>query len=283
MPDQAPLTTNEKISRLRQKFLDQLPSRMELIIGLWERLRSKPDDIETLTELHRAVHSLKGTGRSFGLKELGDASETCETLMSNRLSSPETPPADDWCRESEECIMLIRNIIGAFQNPPEKTSEDQFLLDLDLLKPYWTPPECRGKLVYLCDDEPLASEQIASQLSCFGYQTVVFNSLEGLRSSMLENRPDALIMDINFPEGRYAGTELAETLRKEMNNGIPVIFLSSLDDFDARLAAVLAGGSSYFTKPPNIQELVGALDTETCQCKPEPYRILIVEDRKSVV
>ncbi len=125
-------------------------------------------------------------------------------------------------------------------------------------------------------------EHLSVQLACFGYETVLFASLKDLRAEVLHDPPDALIMDIQFPEGPYAGTEAVRSLQGEAPHPFPVIFLSALDEFDARLAAVQAGGEGYFVKPANIQDLVVSLDRLTCQQKPEPYRILIVDDDPEV-
>jgi len=276
------LSASQKIARLRGIFIDQLPKRIELVLELWARLKADACDMDALTELHRTVHSLKGTGRSFGFDQLGEAADNAEELLSRRLADATAELASNWVQqmdcflsELEQDVLTILSVDAAGEHSHEA-------LDFSSYRPFWPTQDCRGKLLYLCDDDPLVVEQLSTQLSCFGYQTVVFTELDKLNRSVLENRPDALIMDINFPEGRYAGTDLVGSLRKELDYQLPVLFLSSRDDFDARLSAVLAGGTDYFTKPANIQELVASLDILTCQDKPEPYRVLVVDDEPTV-
>lgn len=122
-----------------------------------------------------------------------------------------------------------------------------------------------GRLVYICDDELLSLERLAVQLTCFGYQIETFSETQALQAAVLTRRPDAVIMDIHFPQGHSAGTEMLAALNQEIGQVLPAIFLSARDDFAARLGAVQAGGQAYFHKPVRAIELVAALDDLTRQ------------------
>ena len=57
----------EKIARLRASFVNQLPARLEEALEQMKLLKSDPEmNRVSAVELHRAFHSLKGTGKSFG-------------------------------------------------------------------------------------------------------------------------------------------------------------------------------------------------------------------------
>lgn len=282
MTEEIKLSANQKIARLRSMFINELPKRLELIDELWFRLKTDNNNMDALTELHRTVHSLRGTGRSFGFNQLGEAIDNAEHLLSNRLKNPEAALSPDWIQKMDGFMAELAQDVGFILSVDSEVGSLQDLQDIESYKPFWPSHNCRGKTIYVCDDDPLVLEQISTQLSCFGYQTVAFTELEKLNRSVLENRPDAIIVDINFPEGRYAGTDMVGSMRKELGYQLPVLFLSSRDDFDARLSAVLAGGTDYFTKPANIQELVASLDNLTCQSAQEPYRILVVDDETTV-
>lgn len=277
-----PPSISQKIARLRDIFIEQLPERLEQIDDLWLRLKANHSNIDALIDLHRTVHSLKGTGRTFGFSQLGDAADYAEGLLSKRLEDPTAGLPPGWIEQMDAFLAELAQDAESILATGEHVTHTPELQDFGTYTAFWPGQDCRGKLLYICDDDPLVIEQLATQLACFGYQSVVFTELDKLNTSVLENRPDALIMDINFPEGRYAGTDLVGTLRKELNNQLPVLFLSSRDDFDARLSAVLAGGTDYFTKPANIQELVASLDRLTCQSAPEPYRVMVVDDEPTV-
>ncbi len=53
---------------------------------------------------------------------------------------------------------------------------------------------------------------------------------------------------------------------------IPTVFISSRDDFSARLRAVQAGGSAYCPKPVKAVEMAEFLDQLTNRAPPEPFQ-----------
>ena len=91
-----PLSAREKIARLRKTFLEQLPDRIKQAEALFEQIKTDPADHVVRAELHRLLHSLKGTGRSFGFSELGEAAGQCEALTSLLLDMPAQLPPADW-------------------------------------------------------------------------------------------------------------------------------------------------------------------------------------------
>lgn len=71
-------------------------------------------------------------------------------------------------------------------------------------------------------------------------------------------QPDLILMDIYMPE--CSGLELATLLRKDRRyTKIPIIFLSTEDDKNKKLAAISLGGDDFLTKPVSPQDLVSAV------------------------
>ena len=71
----------ERIARLRQAYLAQLPERVAQARALCDSLAGAQAGSEAAAHLHRLLHNLKGTGRSFGLTELGACAERGEDLL----------------------------------------------------------------------------------------------------------------------------------------------------------------------------------------------------------
>ncbi|OQX15205.1 MAG: hypothetical protein BWK76_13530 [Desulfobulbaceae bacterium A2] len=275
-----PLSAQEKIAKLRATFLQQLPARLVQIRDLCERLKANPADHAAATDLHRQLHNLKGTSRSFGFRELGAAAAQGENLLAEVMTWPAEPHPDNWQKLLDEQLAQVeraaQDACSSFadeapgQSPAPKASSDQ--------------PATRsgGRTVYICDDEMLLLEQLNSQLGCFGYKTTPFTEPQALHDTVLTHWPDAVIMDIDFPQGKTTGIEALAALQRKTGKTVPTIFLSSRNDFAARLRAVQAGGGAYFHKPTRTLELVAALDELTRQQKPEPYRILVVDDEPEI-
>lgn len=286
MTDPAPnrlQQARDKIARLRATFLENLPARITEARGLLERLENNPGDHAATVDLHRFLHSLKGTGRSFGYQILGMAAAEGEDIAGH-LITPGAPAIDTQQRLAlTACIDAVadaaRELIDA---EPSARPDEGNLPTFALPGATADQPETNTRLIYICDDERALTEQLAAQFSCFGYEMVAFTDTQSFHDAVQARRPDAVIMDIRFPEGHSAGTEVLIELGHEMAHPVPAIFLSGRDDFEARLRAVQAGGEAYFRKPARTLELIAALDELTRQQKPEPYRILIVDDEPEI-
>ncbi len=277
----AKLSAREKIAKLREAYLAQLPERIQQARACYTRLCENPDDRAAAVDLHRLLHSLKGTGRSFGFHDLGTSAALGEDLLIALIEGPAAAVPSNWQIGLGQCLDLVEMTAGIFcslANVDAGSDGHGFTLAPVADQ----AAEKGGSLVYICDDEPLILEQLTNQLACFGYETASFTDPAVLREAVLARRPDAVIMDINFPQGYSAGTDVLSTLRRETGKPVPAIFLSARSDFAARLAAVRAGGEAYFHKPARANELVATLDELTRQQTIEPYRILIVDDEPEI-
>lgn len=229
-----------------------MPARIKQAEALFDQIKADSADHVVRAELHRLLHSLKGTGRSFGFSELGEAAGQCEALTSLLLDMPaQLPPADWKKRFSSDLGKLAKEASTLCSLEDSCAGNESAVFTL----PAIIDEEGGGRLVYICDDELLSLERLAVQLACFGYQIETFSETQALQVAVLARRPDAVIMDIHFPQGYSAGTEMLAALNQEIGQVLPAIFLSARDDFAARLGAVQAGGQAYFHKPVRAIDL----------------------------
>lgn len=285
MDQKKPSSALEKIARLRANFYSQLPTRVADIYSTFERLRLSPDDRLLAANLHRLLHGIKGTGRSFGFRELGEAAALGEALAAQLVERHQALTLTDWQTQLAKHIDQLVLVSQSTILPESQSSASSDEIEFTLRGATGHTPmasEAVGRLVYLCDDEPLTLKQLATQLACFSYETVSFLDPQSLCDAMLLRRPDAVIMDINFPIGQNAGIEALAAIRQKTGRAVPTIFLSARDDFAARMRAVQAGGEAYFLKPALPIDLVAAIDTLTNQHLAEAYRILIIDDEPEV-
>lgn len=278
-------TLQEKIARLRASFIAQLPKRLEEAQQQLALLKADPCmNRVAAVELHRTFHSLKGTGYSFGFNELASIAGDAEDYTQQLLDLPDESTPHGW---PDQIIGLLQKL----------ASQAQILVYTDLRNdhPLQTPffemnegleiqPKTlkKQRLVYICDDELEQVTHLSYQLRCFGYQVEHFTETKDFDAAVLVKRPDAVIMDVRFPQGGTAGTEALAEIQKVTGQQLPAIVLSGRDDFEARLSGVRAGCQSYFTKPAKPLELATALDDLMNDDPFEPYRILIVDDEPEV-
>ena len=134
------------------------------------------------------------------------------------------------------------------------------------------------KTVYLCEDDSFQRMTLATQIGCFGFQVISFGDLDQMRNAVRNSPPDAIVMDLIFPDRPMGGAEIISEIFSERGSTIPTIFISSQNDLLHRLSAVRAGSSAYFVKPVNITDLCLTLTSLTSTEKTEPYRIMVVDD-----
>ncbi len=266
-------TAGERIARLKANFVAQLPLRLNEAWQLLAQASAHPEERSRLEAMHLFWHSLKGTARSFGFRDVGHAAIAGEQAAMHLLDDPHAVHVPGW----QAGIFAAITALTATA-PAVDPASDPKINAADTRLPTPATPGA-DNLVYICDSDAELCQQLATQLECFSYRTQCFADPESLSLAVRRQRPGALIIDTAFPAGPLAGTQALAALHQEISPPLPTIFLSGRNDFDARLGAVKAGGGAYFLKPASPMALISALDDLTLQRPRDPYRVLIVDDQ----
>jgi DNA-binding response OmpR family regulator len=110
----------------------------------------------------------------------------------------------------------------------------------------------KGKKILIVDDEEDLCEILQYNLDNAGFITGVAHSAEeALKLPVHEF--DLLLLDVMM--GPISGFKLADMLRKEQNNPVPIIFLTAKDTENDLLTGFSLGADDYISKPFSINEL----------------------------
>lgn len=259
----------EKMRVLRVAYAAQLPEKIRQIEEACAGYQSRLDE-ETLHAIHRMVHSLTGSGATFGFAELSQVARVLEEYLKN-ITSQKSPANDDNLAEIHRQIAGLRQAVLSADSPPY-AAPDLMATPSNAVEPV------NARLVYLVEDEPDQARELALQLGYFGYEVRVFNRLDEFLRAMKTARNVLVLMDIAFPEDPMGGVKAMREVQQGRDEPVPVMFISALDHVTARLEAVRTGGLAYFPKPVSIGVLVDKLDELTSTMPPQPYRVLIVDD-----
>ena len=121
---------------------------------------------------------------------------------------------------------------------------------------------------------------LMTKLEDFNYRVRHISKLAEAEERLHERIPGAVIIDMDFPEGAETVLEMVANLQTQIGLRSPVLFLAERNDMAARLEAVRAGGTAYFSKPVDNDELIGLLrELLLPQTSEGHYRVLIVNDR----
>jgi len=275
VPKQSVNNIEEKLRGLRNSYIQHLPGKIKDVQKLWNSLCNGWQN-ETIDELHRIVHSLAGSAGTFGFAQMGEIARSADNILKNYRDT-EMPPHNSVKDELEDIFEKLSSICNSITEQAEET-KDSTGLDVGY-KPDHKNSTVKNRIFMVDDDNESASE-LALQIEQFGYEVTVFNSIEAFKKEIAVTPPTAVIMDVVFPEGEFAGIEAVRKIQRQRAVHLPVIYVSTYGDLKSRLNAVRSGGDAYLTKPIDINMVVETLDILTSFHGNDSYRILIVDDDK---
>lgn len=258
-----------RLAVLQQDYVAQLPQKLAAIEELWAAVAGGDWVPEPVHELHRLVHNLTGSGKTFGVSDISDAARELEQQLKAAVDAGVEPGGEARAR-MQRSLASLRTVVGGLRAPA--TALAAAAVDFG---PRETPVAGNGRRLFLVEDDLELSGQLASQLGHYGYEVRQFSRLAGLQAAIAAERPAAVLMDEHLPDG--SGFRVLQVLR-DQGLAVPSVLLSSSGDMAVRLGAVRAGAAAFFPKPVEIGELVDRLDLLVDPRPAAPLRVLIVDD-----
>jgi DNA-binding NarL/FixJ family response regulator len=112
--------------------------------------------------------------------------------------------------------------------------------------------------VMIVDDHAVVRHGLKSAIESHGYEVVaVAGSINEAHAYMAQTNPDAIIIDINLPDG--SGFELV-TWARTISPTIAIIVLTLNDGADYVRAAKNAGANAFIVKNTPLSDLLAAID-----------------------
>jgi CheY-like chemotaxis protein len=110
------------------------------------------------------------------------------------------------------------------------------------------------KTIFLIDDEPIWLSVLSEALEQQHFKVVSSENGEDALAKLKKMKPDLILSDVRMPV--MNGFDLFERVRSEPKlKNIPYIFMSSIDDYDAKRVAKELGADDYVTKPYNTDDV----------------------------
>jgi diguanylate cyclase (GGDEF)-like protein len=109
--------------------------------------------------------------------------------------------------------------------------------------------------VLVVEDQPPIANYYKMVLNMAGMDAQVVTDATKVLQQMIEYQPDLILLDLYMPE--VNGAELVRIIRQmEEFVSIPIVFLSSEDDFVKQMEVMSLGGDDFLTKPIKASHLV---------------------------
>lgn len=121
-------------------------------------------------------------------------------------------------------------------------------------------PTLKTPTVLIVDDNPTNVKIIAITLQLLKYKIVIATNGLGAIEMVKRTRPDLILMDVMMPE--MDGYETCKIIKEDkVNENIPVIFLTALNDKENIVKGFDVGGVDYISKPFNKEEFISRVQT----------------------
>jgi len=136
-------------------------------------------------------------------------------------------------------------------------------------------------VVLFCDDDSRATET-KTFLEGFGYQVFRSAAADGVAGGVFMLKPVALLVDVEQPEAIGKNLETLQRLKNDGRLKAPVAFIGNGSDFTLRLKTVRVDCAAFLERPASPMKIVDTIDVLTRNHDADPYRVLVVDDQKSI-
>ena len=110
--------------------------------------------------------------------------------------------------------------------------------------------------ILIVDDEQDLCEILQFNLESEGYEVDTANSAEeGLKK--LNSQHMLILLDVMMED--MSGFQMANKIRKELNNDVPIIFLTAKDTENDMLTGFNVGADDYITKPFSLKTVLARI------------------------
>ena len=251
------------LRELGATFAAELPGKItEIGSALRAACKAKPD-AATVQLLHRRLHMLHGSAKTFGFTAIAGVARKLEHALVPFRNAPSRFDYETGMR----LLALLDELAAASEQPQNIAFAGATQT---------APPGVASRVIYVLESDPRMAATLIAQLNSFAYGARHFQTIRELAAAVIIDPPGAIVADIDALEDRFGSDTVAE-LRQGIA-AIPIIFMSTRADIGARLRAARTGGEAYFPKPIGIGQLIDRLDSLVHRATSEPYRVLVVED-----
>lgn len=217
-------------AELRTGFINHLPATLFTLRSTMQALVKGDNEIARLRqvyELYRQVHSLSGNAAVAGLVRIAHMSSAFEALLKEVYEKPKNINAS-----SVRTIASTVDFLGLLFERcslPEKQ-------------------ELPASKILVVDDEAISRRAIVYALEKARLKSINLDDSAQALQLLAENDFDLVFLDVDMPG--LSGFELCTKLRElPQHKKTPVIFVTSLNDFDSRSQSTMAGGNDFIAKP----------------------------------
>jgi DNA-binding response OmpR family regulator len=221
---------------LRLTFINSGPESLAQLRALLQAFVKAEGDstrLPGLFTLYRRVHSLTSNAAVAGLTSISRLCSALEALLKELYEKPKNINAS-----TTRTIAQTIDFLSLLLDHSSTVDSDAF-----------APPN-----VLVVDDEAISRRAVIYALEKASLKCASVEDPNTALRMLAENRFDLIFLDVDMPG--MNGFDLCTRLRTyPTNSKTPVIFVTSLTDFESRARSTLSGGNDLIAKPFLFMEL----------------------------
>lgn len=220
-------------AELRQSFLQTVPATLTASRTALQALAKNPDEasrVRQLQELYRRIHAMTGNAGVAGMHHIAQMGDALEALVKELYDKPRNINAST-LRTVAVAIDFLGVLFERTRQPQAQSTQPQ-------LQPS----------ILVVDDEAISRRAVTYALEKAKLKAVSVENPEAALQMLAEKTFDLVFLDVDMPG--MNGFELCTKLRAlERNKTTPVVFVTSLTDFESRANSTISGGNDLIAKP----------------------------------
>ena len=264
----------EKLEALRLEYQQMLPTKLENILALWQTIKKQKELGESMEEFYRQVHSLAGSGTTFGFSRLSSAAKELERGIREAQDSGSLLPAS---------IQILDDQMTKVMHTKDLRDDTDHTGALDSIH-FSTGAKVMDQHVYWYTRDGSLAAKVKSKLYQFGFQVHLFDVVPDLLAKLEEKQPDVLILDFYLTGSEQTDSSEMKQLLEQTQSPCPLICLCPPGENLANwLQVVRAGADAYYTKPVDFHTLLEKLHQLSTHREEAPYRLFMIDDDEKLV
>jgi len=221
---------------LRKSFVDGLPATLVTLRQMLQVVIKSDNDearIKQLQELSRRVHGVSANAGITGLLDIARMADAVEALLKDLHDKPKNINPST-LRTTASAV----DFLG-------------ILFERDLSRA--TPETVPGDILVV-DDEAISRRAVSFALEKAKLKCTSLEDPVAALALLSEKDFDLIFLDVDMPG--MNGFELCSKLRTlPVHKKTPVVFVTSLTDFESRASSTMSGGNDLIAKPFLFMEL----------------------------
>jgi CheY-like chemotaxis protein len=222
-------------ANLLKTFAQNLPASLNGMRGQLQALIKAEDDtirLKHVQELYRRIHALTNNAAVVGLIHFTHVADALEALLKELFEKPKTVSAS-----------ALRTVASTID-----------FLGLLFERGLGKTDDLSNTHILVIDDEAISRRAVSHALEKARLKSQAVETPATALELLAKNHYDLVFLDIDMPG--MNGFEVCAKLRAmPAQKKTPVVFVTSLNDFESRANSTMSGGNDFIAKPFVFMEL----------------------------